>query len=367
MKITKTKRGYYQTHVYLGMDPTTGKKIEKCVSAKTKTACRQKANELLKSQEDVIRTFDAPKMTLREFSGIWLKDFTGSFRKRSRDQAESHIRVHILPYFGEVNLNQITPVMVQNFVNQIDRSPKTISNVFETFKQIVDTAVSVNYIPESPCKGIKLPKKLKPKLNPLDEDQIKIFMEACPNDVFGDLMRLDAITGLRMGEIIAITWDRVDLDRRTILIDRTLPSANSYMDYQPTKNGKSRIVPIPESGVKILQRQRLRQNEQRMENRTYWQDYNLVFSTEIGGKIVPNRLRNHFKKVCDGLGFENVRFHDLRHTYAVMSLKAGVDYKSLSEALGHYSVAFTMDTYAFVSDQMRKDHADKLESFLQFR
>lgn len=364
MKITKRKDGRYQCNVYLGTDPINGKRIQKCVSAKTRTECRAKVNELLKNQDDVIRTHDAPKIGLREFSSIWVRDFTGSFRKRSREQAESHIRTHILPYFGDIEITKITPVMVQAFINQMDRSPKTVANVYETFKQIMDTAVSVRYISESPCQGVKLPKKVKPKLNPLDENQIKVFLNHCPDDVFGDLMRLDAITGLRMAEIIAITWDRVDLENRTILIDRTLPSANSHMDFQPTKNGKSRIVPIPESGVKILRRQGLRQKEQRLMNAPYWQDFGLVFSTEIGGKIVPNRLRNHFRKVCDDCGFEGVRFHDLRHTYAVLSLKAGVDYKSLSESLGHYSVAFTMDVYAFVSDQMRKDHADKLENYL---
>lgn len=364
MKITKRKDGRYQANVYLGTDPSTGRRIQKTVSAKTKSECRAKANQILKDQDSLIRTAGAPKgLTLASMCDIYLSGYTGHLRANTIRKAEAHARLHIKPFFGQMPLTKITPVQVQSFVNALSLTlaPSTVSIVYGTLHRVLACAVDIGYLPEIPCRGVRLPKAEKPKIHPLSEDELKALLAACPADVYGDAIRLDALTGLRISELVALTWDRVDLDGRTMTVDRQLDGSGNF---RPTKNGRARVVPLPDQAVRVLREARARQNEERMENRPYWTESGFVFTTPIGGWIRREAVRYHFHAICEGLGFKGVRFHDLRHTYAVLSLRSGVDYKSLSDALGHASVAFTMDVYAFTSPQMRRDHADRLSGFL---
>ena len=91
----------------------------------------------------------------------------------------------------------------------------------------------------------------------------------------------------------------------------------------------------------------------------------LVFTNEIGGALVALSVRKHFKKAAAEIGYPDLRLHDLRHSYAVYQIRAGVDFKTISNHMGHYSTAFTMDVYGFVTREMEKDSAEKLGKFFE--
>ena len=94
-------------------------------------------------------------------------------------------------------------------------------------------------------------------------------------------------------------------------------------------------------------------------------EWNLVFTTELGRHFCSVTVYNHLKKILESIEHENIRFHDLRHCYAAISLQNGDDIKTVSENLGHATVAFTLDVYGHVTEIMRKDSADRMQAYIE--
>lgn len=131
-----------------------------------------------------------------------------------------------------------------------------------------------------------------------------------------------------------------------------------------TKNGKPRTIAPAPFVMDMLRDVRKRQLENRLRAGSLWNDQGgFVFSTETGDHTKAGTLNNHFSKIRNVIELPKLRFHDLRHTYAVASIQAGDDFKTISENVGHHSVAFTMDTYAHVTDAMRKKSSQNMERF----
>ena len=139
------------------------------------------------------------------------------------------------------------------------------------------------------------------------------------------------------------------------------------------KNGTTRkIMPAP-SVMRLLKDQQQRLLEMRFKAGEHWtdavaldgHDYDFVFRNEVGGLLSYRTLYDCFKRIVAGIGIPNVRFHDLRHTYAVNALRAGDDIKTVSESLGHASAAFTADTYLHFTDSMRQASAARMEGYLK--
>jgi integrase len=169
-------------------------------------------------------------------------------------------------------------------------------------------------------------------------------------------------TGLRESEVIGLTWDCIDFDRALIRVYRQFQRVAKEFLWQPLKNNKPRVIPAPSSLLDILKEQRRRQGEMKLKAGSLWSNPdNLVFTNETGRYLNYATIRNHFKRIVISLGSPQTRFHDLRHQYAITSLQAGIDIKTVQESLGHHTAAFTLDTYAHVTDGMRKDAAAKLD------
>ena len=118
--------------------------------------------------------------------------------------------------------------------------------------------------------------------------------------------------------------------------------------------------------MSALRNQQIRQLEWRFKAGQLWNNKDdLCFTNELGGELVHGTISKTFKRIVTDIGYPDTRFHDLRHTYGTVSLASGADIKSVQESLGHHSAAFTLDTYAHSTEQMKRDSADKLEAFIQ--
>lgn len=133
----------------------------------------------------------------------------------------------------------------------------------------------------------------------------------------------------------------------------------------PLKNGKTRVITPPSSVMDRLLLIKKKRNAWKLKAGSSWSNpNNFVFTREDGRFIHHNALYRHLKKIVSSIGRPEVRLHDLRHTYATLSIQNGVDIKTLSRSMGHATVAFTLDVYGHVSDTMRRDAASKLERFI---
>lgn len=144
-------------------------------------------------------------------------------------------------------------------------------------------------------------------------------------------------SGLRQSEILGLQWDDVDFDHEELIIRRQLQKQRTpdYVFLDETKNGKNRTVPISFSVIKVLRQQKTQQAEWKLAAGKAWKnDHNLVFTDEMGNHLKHDTVYRHFKRLVKKIGMEETRFHDLRHSCAIMALQAGCSVKSVQESLG---------------------------------
>ena len=170
---------------------------------------------------------------------------------------------------------------------------------------------------------------------------------------------------MRQGEILALRWSDLDLDRASAQIQRSIQFVRDRYIFTPPKTAKSRRkVELTQTAIAALRRQRVRQVAERLASSGGWSDLDLVFADEAGGPTSPSRVRWAFQRVLKSAGLPRIRFHDLRHTAATLLLGRGVHPKIVSEMLGHSTIAITLDLYSHVTPTMQREAAAVLDTVM---
>ncbi len=379
-KKTRTVNGktytYYEARYTEGFDPGTGKQIQRSISGKTQKEVAQKLKAALAALDS--GTYIAPcKMTVGEWMDIWSKQYLGGVKESTVAAYNATIRTHIKPGIGAIRLDALDTHLVQSFYNGLreptkDRdavSPKTVKNVHGILHKALQQAVANGYIRFNPTNSCILPRVEKKELQPLDEAETKLFLDAVKGHRFELLFTFTLFSGLREGEALGLTWDRVDFMRGTILISKQLQKekkAGGEFRLVSLKNDKPRrITPAPWV-MQLLRDRKLQQYEHREKAGAAWSNpMNLVFTNELGGNLIPQTVVRHFKEIVASIGRPDARFHDLRHSYAVASLRSGDDIKTVQGNLGHATAAFTLDVYGHVTNQMQEASAVRMEAYIK--
>ena len=379
-KKTNTVNGktytYYEARYTEGFDPGTGKQIQRSISGKTQKEVAQKLKAALAALDS--GTYIAPcKMTVEEWMDVWSKQYLGGVKESTVAAYNATIRTHIKPGIGAVRLEALDTHMVQSFYNGLreptkDRdavSPKTVKNVHGILHKALQQAVANGYIRFNPTNSCILPRVEKKELQPLDEAETKLFLDAVKGHRFELLFTFTLFSGLREGEALGLTWDRVDFMRGTILISKQLQKekkAGGEFRLVSLKNDKPRrITPAPWV-MQLLRDRKLQQYEHKEKAGAAWSNpMNLVFTNELGGNLIPQTVVRHFKEIVASIGRPDARFHDLRHSYAVASLRSGDDIKTVQGNLGHATAAFTLDVYGHVTNQMQEASAVRMEAYIK--
>lgn len=370
---------YWEARYTVGFDPGTGKQVQKSVSGKTQKEVAQKLKELTAALD--AGTYIAPsKVTVGQWLDVWQEDYLVNVRPSTVTSYEATIRNHIKPRIGAIRLESLTTHDIQEFYNSL-RTPsenrkalsaKTIKNIHGILHHALQQAMLNNYIRANPSNSCVIPRAAKKKVKPLNEYQIADFLKAIKGHKYESMFLVALFTGIRQGEVCGLQWDCVDFDDGTILIDKQLQSlrATTRGDSEkytlvPTKNGKERTITAAPYVMELLWKTKQRQNADRKTWGKAFQENDLVFTDELGNRITPQALYRAFKIIVTESGMPMVRFHDLRHSYAVISLKSGDDVKTVQENLGHATAAFTLDTYGHVTEKMKKDSANRMEAFIK--
>jgi len=227
----------------------------------------------------------------------------------------------------------------------------------------------LGYIKLNPADNVTLPRIEKAEVQTLPEDVLPRFLEAIEGHPFASVYFVTVFTGLRKGEVLGLTWDCVDFERGTVLINKQLQldrgSRNGY-NLVSTKNDKPRRITPAHTVMQRLWQERARQAECRLKAGELWDNPNgLVFTNDFGRHLSPDTVYKAFKRIVSDLGLPDLPFHGLRHTYAVNALQAGDNVKAVQGNLGHHTAAFTLDVYGHVTEQMQRDSADRMERLIQ--
>lgn len=204
----------------------------------------------------------------------------------------------------------------------------------------------------------------------LSADQARALLVAAEGDPLEAFYTLALTAGLRLGELQALSWPALDLDRRRLEVRATYQgNADGEPVFAPPKTDRSRrMVQLSGIAVNALRRHRVRQAEQRLQVGSLWGDYGLVFTTGFGKPLDGNTLRTRsFAQLLKRAELPPMRFHALRHAAATLLMVKGVPVKAVSEMLGHSDVATTLRVYSHVLPTMQDAAADAMDRIFAVR
>lgn len=373
-KKTQTRNGktytYWEGRFTAGYDPGTGKQIQRTVTAKTQKEVVQKLRE--KTGEVDNGSYQPPnRLTVKEWMDIWSEEYMKGIKGSTAHLYRTQVNLYIKPALGAIRLESLTAPMIQQFYNRLeDRglSPKTIKNIHGVFHKALQQAVAIGYLRFNPSDACTFTRVEKKATQILERGEVADFLKAIEGHRHQVLYTVALFTGLREGEILGLMWECVDFEKNTILVDKQLrrsqEKGGEYYFSSP-KSNKSRIVSVAPSVMRLLRLHRAEQLRCRLKAGSAWVDDRLVFTNEMGDRLSYRTVYDCFKRIVERLGKPDLRFHDLRHTYAVMSLENGDDIKTVQENLGHHNAAFTLNAYGHVTENMRRQSADRMEQFIQ--
>ena len=358
---------YWESRVTVGRDPGTGKQMQRSFTGKTQKEVREKMQAAAVAVN--AGTYATPqKMTVGQWLDTWAAGYLGSAKPATVTIYKNNIKNHIKPALGAMILSDLRPHMVQSFINSMELSPASVRLAYKVLHMALEKAVKLEYIPKNPAAGSELPKLEQKEIHPLDDQQVAELLNAARGEDIEYLITVALFTGCRLSELLGLTWEAVDFKQGTITINKQLarPEHRGATPFISPKNGKTRTITPAVSVMTALKRQQRRQMEQQLKAGPLWDNpYHVVFSTEIGEPLDQWKAERGFSAVLDAAGLVGVRFHDLRHTYAVNAIRAGDDIKTIQGNLGHASAAFTLDRYGHFTERMKQDSATRMEGFMK--
>ena len=374
---------------YTIMDPETGKLKAKYVYGKSQREVKSKLQDiqLLQEQEaklEKARESEKSKLaadgneendlTLNEWLDMWLADYLSDIKIGTLVSYKSLSNNHIRKELGKYKLRNLKAPVIQKFYNKLrdlGLSPKYIKNIHGCLHRALDMAVKVEYVEKNYTSICSIPKGTPEEVHPLTEDEQKKLFAAMVGEDYEYLILTDIFTGMRCGELIGLTWDCIDFEKGIITIKRQIVQIrerHAQYEWGTLKNGKTRIIAPAPFVMDVLKKQKDRQQQMIAEAGSLWREEkkfeNLVFTHKDGTHLSQPTVWKQFQKLLKKAGLEHHRVHDLRHTGAVNSLRAGDDIKTLQENMGHYSAAFTLDRYGHVTEEMRKASSQRMQNFI---
>ena len=305
---------------------------------------------------------------------IWQKQYLSNIKPGTIAHYESVCRLHINPALGEIPLIKLRTPAIQKFyigLQEKGLSPKYIKNIHGCLHKALDIAVRIDYIPKNPSNACIIPRVIEKEMNPLDEAEQIQLIKSLKGSEYEVLIITAIFTGLRAGELLGLTWDCVDFENGVIHVVKQLTQSrgkgNPFM-FGTLKNGKTRVInPAPYVMEKLKEHQ-AKQAAQKEEAGVLWNEGkfpNLVFTRPDGSHLSQPTIWKAFQKALQDAGLGHHRLHDCRHTFAVNSIVAGDDIKTIQENMGHYSASFTLDRYGHRTESMRQASANRMQAFIE--
>lgn len=369
--IRKRADGRWEGLYSNGYDPKTGKLIRKSVYGKTQKEVRLALSKIV-SEMDSGTYAEPSKMKVSQWLDEWLASYTMNIKPATRSAYEEHIRVHIKPSLGDIPLKQLSARDIQqlytNLLKERELSPKTVRNIHGVLHRTLEQAKLLGYIRVNPADAAVTPRVEKKQVETLDAEDIGKFLAAIRGTKYEYPLFVAVFTGLRQGELLGLTWDCVDFEHGLLLINKqhNRVKGDTEFRFASLKNDKARVLTVADEVIDVLKLQKQRQESWGAALGNGWENPdNLVFTTEFGRYINNKILYQNFKRIAKKLGKPDLRFHDLRHTYAVNSLRAGDDIKTVQENLGHATASFTLSTYAHATPGMKRESAKRMTAFIR--
>lgn len=318
-----------------------------------------------------------PRRAEQPFSAAvteWRASWNGRLSPTTARRYESVLDNYLLPTFGSVPVGRIDHAAVQRYVDRLAGDPKlapgTVRNVYAVLRTAMAKAVRLGWIKANPCVHIDLPRARRQEMLFLTAEEVRAVAEAIDAQ-YRVLIYTAAYTGLRAGELAGLQRQDVDLLRGVIHVQRAIKDVNGHLVHGPTKTHAQRIVSLPRT-IRDMLNDHLAQPSPGGTGPTA-----PVFCMKGGGLLRQGAVLRYFRRAAAGYVLRGrkvpgvltaekhaIRFHDLRHTCAALSIAAGAHPKLISARLGHSSITVTLDRYGHLFPAMEA-LADALEATIR--
>ena len=361
------KRWLFQA--YIGKDPITGKdKRTTQQGFKTKKEAQQALNKLMYQVATNNYHPEIKEPTYRDVFNMWLEAYKNTVKPSTYLKAMQLFKAHILPVFGNHKINKITITFCQKALNNYAATYGSYRKLWYYVKTIFKYAIQLGYINKNVAEFVKYPKDNHEhiKYNFYTAEELQQFLKSVdneykPNTLKSTFFRVLAFTGMKKGELLALSWDDVNFNNHTISIKHSISyDLNNKPIISTPKNKSSvRCITIDDKTIKRLKLWQLQQREELLKVGLS-NKYNLVFSNNRGGILSQNKPRAWANVIYTKYHLKKLRIHDFRHTHASILLSSGMQVKAVSERLGHSNIQTTLDIYTHV---MQKDKDKLIDDF----
>ncbi|QCX33507.1 site-specific integrase [Caloramator sp. E03] len=374
--IYRRPNGLWCAQITLGRDEM-GKLKRMTFYGKTRQEVSEKINKALTSYSAGILV-EPSQITLGNWLNTWLFEYKkNSLRPSTLQSYEYLIRYHINPALGHYKLKELRSEHIQLCYNEKLKeglSPKTIRNLHNVINAALKQAVKNNLITRNVTETTSLPKYKKKEIKVLTLEEQDKFIKALEGERLKAAFILALSTGLRQGELLALTWDNIDFKEGTLTVKKSLKRVknfdksikkNTVLIFQEPKTSSGiRIVPIPPSVIEELKEHRKAQLQEKLKAGEVYEDNNLVFASELGRPIEHSHLLRVFYRITEKANID-INFHALRHTYATRLLETNEHPKVVQEILGHKDITTTLNIYSHVMPEVKKAAAMKINHLFE--
>ena len=363
--IRKRKDGRWEGRYTAGYDQD-GKRIIRNVLGRTQAEVESKLSvAITESQQlDVSRSGE---YTVAEWLRVWfelyakpnIRPSTASYYRRAMEE-------YTIPWIGTIKLNKLTSREIQKLYKDLlengrlrkkqrkhpGLSGSTVRGVHIMLHSALDRAVKERLLIRNPADGCVVPKVQHQEMKTLQPENLKAYLDAAERRNALAMFYLELVSGIRKGELVALRWENLDVEKRTISVSKQAvkDEAGSLVVARPKTENSIRQISIPQEAVELLMK------EHAKHPTNPW----LFPSSRTGTMYHPDSIATLHQRILKDVGLEHLRFHDLRHTFATLALQNGVDIKIVSAMLGHYDAGFTLRTYTHTTRQKQDEAAQTM-------
>ena len=374
LNIYKRKDGRWEAR-YIKLRTEQGKLQYGYLYASSYHEARENLQKLLQARgiEECQNKASSGTSTFEEASAAWLENPLVEFKEATYIRYRTLIKAYLLPTFHQRKINEIKYDSVQSLCKTLEQhgkkngaglSTKTISDILSVLRGILRYAQSQSIPIDPSIFNIRI-RQVKKPLEIFSLSEQKILQEYLMKhlDALNLGILLCLFTGIRVGELCALSWNNISLNDNTLYICRTVQRLQKQIPEEkrthiimtsPKSHAANRTIPISNTLLGLLKQYPLKQTGYFLSGS----------STEI---VEPRRIQYRFHKVLKECGLERKNFHVLRHTFATRCIEANIDIKTLSELLGHSSVNITMNRYVHPTLKLKRDSMEKLSDFISVK
>jgi integrase len=361
MAVAIEKRGDGSYSFRLWVTGPDGEKMRKRFTVKAKSK-REAEKEYARIRSEIDRGtyIDATDLTVREYLEKWLEDYAALRQAKTYERYEELIRLHVVPYLGQIKLCDLKPAHVQSLYARLQRegrrdgkegglSARSVLHVHRCLHKALSSAVKWELIARNPADKdrVEVPDPGKARAKGCTAEELKQILTGAEGSTIHAAVVLAAYTGMRLGEIIAVRWSDVDLSAGVLTVCRSAAETRTTgtIVKAPKTEESHRNVELPQVAIAALRRHREDQDRRKALLGSAWQENDLVIPNDDGTLRTPDGVTRAFARLVKQKGLPRLTFHGLRHAHTQVLIEQNVNLETIRDRLGHSTITTTADIY----------------------